>query len=149
MALIPWRPRETWWDPFRDLEAIQNEMNKMFNSSLVRWGDREVGLLEGAWSPAIDIYDSKDNVMVKADIPGMKKDEIEVSVHGDTLIIKGEKKQEKEVKEKDYVRTERFYGSFNRAMRLPAAVDASKVTLPTKTGYWSWCYPRRIKAETA
>ncbi len=147
MALIPWRPRETWWDPFRDLEAIQNEMNKMFNSSLVRWVDRDVGLLEGAWSPAIDIYDSKDNVMVKADIPGMKKDEIEVSVHGDTLIIKGEKKQEKEVKEKDYVRTERFYGSFNRAISLPAAVDASKVNATYKNGVLELVLPKKEESK--
>ncbi|RJP27384.1 MAG: Hsp20/alpha crystallin family protein [Candidatus Omnitrophota bacterium] len=147
MALIPWRPRETWWDPFRDLEVIQNEMNRMFNSSLVRWGDRDVGLLEGAWSPAIDIYDSKDNIMVKADIPGMKKDEIEVSVHGDTLIIKGEKKQEKEVKEKDYVRTERFYGSFNRAISLPAAVDASKVNASYKNGVLELVLPKKEEAK--
>lgn len=148
MALIPWRPREAWWDPFRDLEAIQNEMNKMINSSLVRWGDREVGLLEGAWSPAIDIYDSKDNVMVKADIPGMKKDEIEVSVHGDTLIIKGEKKQEKEVKERDYVRTERFYGFFNRAMSLPAAVDASKVNATYKNGVLELVLPKKEESKS-
>ena len=148
MALIPWRPRETWWDPFRDLEAIQNEMNKMFNSSLVRWGDRDVGLLEGAWSPAIDIFDSKDNVMVKADIPGMKKDEIEVSVHGDTLIIKGEKKQEKEVKERDYVRTERFYGFFNRAMSLPAAVDASKVNATYKNGVLELVLPKKEESKS-
>ncbi len=143
MALIPWRPGKTWWDSLRDLEAIQNEMNKMFNSSLVRWGDRDAGLLEGAWSPAIDIYDSKDNIMVKADIPGMKKDEIEVSVYGDTLIIKGEKKQEKEVKEKDYVRTERFYGSFNRAISLPAAVDASKVNATYQNGVLELVLPKK------
>lgn len=147
MALIPWRPRETWWDHFRDLETIQNEMNKMFNSSLAGWGDRDTGLLEGVWSPAIDVYDSKDNVMVKADIPGMKKEEIEVSVHGDTLIIKGEKKQEKEVKEKDYVRTERFYGSFNRAITLPGAVDASKVNASYKNGVLELVLPKKEESK--
>lgn len=147
MVLIPWRPREMWWDPFRDLETIQNEMNKMFNSSLVRWADRDAGLLEGAWSPAIDIYDSKDNIMVKADIPGMKKDEIEASVHADTLIIKGEKKQEKEVKEKDYIRTERFYGSFNRAIKLPAAVDASKVNATYKNGVLELVLPKKEESK--
>lgn len=147
MALIPWRPREMWWDPFRDLEAIQNEMNKLFDSSLLRWGDRGVGLLEGAWSPAIDIYDSKDNIMVKADIPGMKKDEIHVSVHGDTLIIKGEKKQEKETKEKDFVRTERFYGSFNRAIRLPAEVDVSGVSASYKNGVLELVLPKKEESK--
>ncbi|MCM8796534.1 MAG: Hsp20/alpha crystallin family protein [Candidatus Omnitrophica bacterium] len=147
MALIPWRPREMWWDPFRDLEAIQNEMNRLFDSSLLRWSDRDVGLLEGAWSPAVDIYDSKGNVMVKADIPGMKKDEIEVSVNKDILIIKGEKKQEKETKEKDFVRTERFYGSFNRAIRLPAEVDASKVNATYKNGVLELVLPKKEEAK--
>ena len=147
MAIIPWRPKEMWWDPFRDLEAIQNEMNRMFDSSLVRWGDRDTGLLEGAWSPAIDIYDSKDNVMVKADIPGMKKDEIDVSVHGDTLILKGEKKQEKETKEKDFVRTERFCGSFNRAIRLPSEVDAAKVNASYKNGVLELVLPKKEESK--
>ena len=147
MALIPWRPKESWWDPFRDLETIQNEMNKLFDSSLLRFGDRNVGLLDGAWSPAVDVYDSKDNVMVKADVPGMKKDEIDVSVHGDTLIIKGEKKQEKETKEKDFVRTERFYGSFNRALRLPATVDASKVNASYKNGVLELVLPKKEESK--
>ncbi|RKY42885.1 MAG: Hsp20/alpha crystallin family protein [Candidatus Makaraimicrobium thalassicum] len=147
MAIIPWRPKEQWWDPFRDLEAIQNEMNRMFDSSLVRWGGRDSGLLEGAWSPAIDVYDSKDNVMVKADVPGMKKDEIDVSVHGDTLIIKGEKKQEKETKEKDFVRTERFYGAFNRALRLPATIDAAKVSASYKNGVLELVLPKKEESK--
>jgi HSP20 family protein len=147
MALIPWRPRELWWDPFRDLETIQNEMNRLFNSSLTGWRSRGVDLLEGAWGPAVDIYDSKDNVMVRVDIPGMKKDEIDVSVHKDTLIIKGEKKQEKELKEKDFVRTERFYGSFNRAIRLPAEVQAEKVNATYKNGVLELVLPKKEESK--
>lgn len=147
MALIPWRPKELWWDPFRDLEAIQNEMNRLFDSSLIRWGGRETGLFEGVWSPAIDIYDSKDNIMVKADIPGMKKDEIDVSVHNDTLILKGEKKEEKETKEKGSIRTERFYGSFNRAIRLPAQVDAANVSAAYKNGVLELVLPKKEEAK--
>jgi HSP20 family protein len=147
MAIIPWRPKEMWWDPFRDLETIQSEMNRLFDSSLLRFGDSNVGLLDGAWSPAVDIYDSKDNVMVKADIPGMKKDEIEVSVRNDTLIIKGEKKHEKETKEKDYVRTERFYGAFNRAIRLPAEVDPAKVNASYKNGVLEFVLPKKEESK--
>jgi HSP20 family protein len=147
MAIIPWRPKEMWWDPFKDLEAIQNEMNRLFDSSLVRWGDKDRGLLEGAWSPAVDIFDSKDNVMVKADIPGMTKDEIELSVYGVTLLIKGRKKQEKESEDKGYVRTERFYGAFNRAVRLPAAVDASKVDAKYKNGVLELILPKKEESK--
>ena len=147
MAIIPWKPKESWWDPFRDLETIQNEMNKLFDSSLVRFGDRNAGLLDGAWSPAIDVYDSKDNVMVKADIPGMSKDEIDVSVRNDTLMIKGEKKHEKETNEKDYVKTERFYGAFNRALRLPSEVDASRVEATYKNGVLELILPKKEESK--
>ncbi|MBF0217148.1 MAG: Hsp20/alpha crystallin family protein [Candidatus Omnitrophica bacterium] len=109
-------------------------MNQLFNFSLDRWDEKPYGILESAWSPAIDVFDSKDNILVKADIPGMKKEDIEVSVHGDTLSIKGEKKEEKEVKEKDFVKTERFYGSFTRSLRLPSEVDSEKVTATYKDG---------------
>lgn len=147
MAIIPWRPREMWWDPFRDLEAVRSEMNRMFGYPLVRWGDRDAGLLEGAWSPAIDVYDSKDNVMVKADVPGMKKDELDVSIHGDTLIMKGEKKQEKETKDKDFVRIERLHGSFNRTIRLPSEVDATKVKATYENGVLELVLPKREESK--
>lgn len=147
MALIPWRPREDWWDPFTDLEKIQLEMNKLFNTSLARDGGRDAGLLDGAWSPAVDIYDSKENILVKADIPGLSKEDIEVTVHGDTLLIKGEKKQEKEVKEKNYVRTERFYGNFQRAIRLPAEVETNKVDATYKNGVLELVLPKSEKAK--
>jgi HSP20 family protein len=147
MAIIPWRPKQMWWDPFRDLESIQNEMNRMFDSSLVKWGDRDTSLLEGAWSPAVDIYDSKDTVMVKADIPGMSKDDIDVSVHNDILTIKGEKNHEKEIKEKDFVRTERFYGSFQRAIRLPAGIDAAKVGANYKNGVLEIILPKKEESK--
>jgi len=148
MAIIPWRPKESWWDPFKDLEIIQNEMNRLFDSSLVRWGDRGTGLLDGVWGPAVDIYDSKDNIMVKADIPGMSKDEIDVSVRRDTLLIKGEKKQEKETKEEGFVRTERFYGAFSRAIRLPAEVDVAKVNASCKNGVLELVLPKKEEAKS-
>lgn len=147
MAIIPWRPKEMWWDPFRDLEAIRNEMNRVFGSPLVRWADRDAGLLEGAWSPAVDVFDSKDNIMVRADIPGMNKDEIDVSVHGDTLVMKGEKKQEKETRDKDFVRIERFHGSFNRAIRLPSDVDATKVNATYKNGVLELVLPKKEESK--
>jgi len=147
MALIPWRPRDSWWDPLYDLDNIQKQMNSLFNLSLSRFPEREAGLLEGAWNPAMDIYDSKDSVLVKVDIPGMKKEDIDISVHGNTLIIKGEKRQEREVKEKNYVRTERFYGAFNRAATLPAAVDAGKVQATYKNGVLELVLPKKEDAK--
>jgi len=147
MALIPWRPREMWWDPFRDLERIQNEINRLFDASLLDLRDRDVGLLEGVWTPAVDIYDSKDNIVVKADLPGMNKEEIDVSVHKNTLIIKGEKKREKEIKEKDFIRTERYYGSFNRVIPLSSEVQVDKVNATYKNGVLEITLPKKEEAK--
>lgn len=147
MALIPWRARDLWTDPFRDLEQIQREVNRLFDFSLSRREDKETGLLEGMWTPAVDIFDSKDNILVRADLPGLKKEDIDISVRDNVLTIKGEKKQEKEVKEKEYVRTERFYGSFHSAMSLPAGVDESKVTAAYKNGVLEITLPKKEEAK--
>lgn len=147
MALIPWKQREVWGDPFRELEQIQHEMNRLFNFSLERRTGRDAELWEGKWSPAVDVYDSKDTIVVKADLPGMNKDEIDVSVQDDTLIIKGEKKEEKEVKEKGYIRTERFSGSFSRVIALPSGVNTAKVAATYKNGVLELTLPKKEGAK--
>ena len=148
MNLIPWRSRgRDAYNPFYEMESLQNEMNKLFDFSLGRWGDRQYGLLDSGWSPAIDIYDSKDNLMIKADIPGMDKKDIDITIQGDTLVLKGEKKTDNEVKEKGYVKTERFYGSFNRAVRLPAEVDSTKVKATYKEGVLELVLPKKEEAK--
>jgi len=149
MALIPWRNRtgRDLYNPFTEMETLQNEMNRLFNFSLGRWDDRAHGLMEGHWNPAVDIYDSKDDILVKADIPGMKKDELDVTIQGDMLVLKGEKKSENEVKEKGHIKTERFYGSFNRAIRLPSGVDASKVKASYKDGVLELVLPKKEESK--
>ncbi len=146
MALVPWRAKSSW-GPFYELESIPNGMNKLFNLSFSRWPERETSLMKSFISPAIDIVDTKDNIIVKADIPGMKKDDLEVSVERDTLVIKGEKKQESEVKEKDYIRSERFYGSFNRAIPLSTEIDTTKVSATYKNGVLELTLPKKEGAK--
>lgn len=143
MALVPWREENFWGNPFGELEKIQDEMNKLFNFSLARRPYKGLDLLEGAWSPAVDVYDSKDNIIVKADIPGMKKDEISVSVQGNILVIRGEKKHENKTKTGNFIRTERFYGGFNRAISLPAEIDPAKVSANYKEGVLELTLPKR------
>ncbi|MBI3616889.1 MAG: Hsp20/alpha crystallin family protein [Candidatus Omnitrophica bacterium] len=117
----------------------------MFNVTLHRPGEKGNG---GAlWAPAVDIIDEKDDIRVRADLPGMKKEDIEVSVNNDTLSIKGEKKEEKEIKEKDYVRSERYYGAFQRSFTLPAGVDPQKVNAAYKDGVLEITLPKREDAK--
>lgn len=143
MALIPWRPRQLWADPFRELEQIQNQMNTLFGFSLGKYFNRDLDLFEGAFIPAIDVYDSKDNVIVKADLPGMDKKDIEVSIDDDLLVIKGEKRQENKIKEDGSMRTERFYGHFHREIGLPSTVDTSKITATYKNGVLELALPKK------
>ena len=132
MAIVPWRQKKEVWQSFGELESLQNEMNKLFDVSLGRWPVRSMGLFEGAWSPLVDIFDSKDSVMVKVDIPGMKKEDIDISVYGNTITIKGEKKEENE--NNDSVKIERFSGFFNRVITLSSEVDENKVKASYKNG---------------
>jgi HSP20 family protein len=147
MNLIP-RKREANISPFRGFFDLQREMNDLFdNFSLGRCGDRDDSLFEGAWTPAIDVHDSRDNLVVRADLPGLKKDDIEVSIQDETLIIRGEKREESERKEKGVVRTERLYGSFHRAVTLPVAVDENRVKAQYKNGVLELTLPKKEEAK--
>ncbi|HLF17757.1 MAG TPA: Hsp20/alpha crystallin family protein [Candidatus Omnitrophota bacterium] len=145
MKIIPWKERETGLDVFQDIEDIQREMNRLFDFSLHR--PLKAGNGGKLWAPAVDVVDEKDVIKVKADLPGLKKEEIEVTVDNDTLCIKGEKKQEKEIKEKDYIRSERYYGSFNRSFTLPASVDPQKVNASYKDGVLEITLPKKEEAK--
>ena len=152
MKILPWRAKETDLDLFEDLGDFQREMNRLFDVTFHRPLKAGNGGVLGA--PAIDILDEKDQIKVKADLPGMKKEEIEVNLENDILTIQGEKKEEKEIKEKNFIRSERYCGAFYRAFNLPANVDASKanavyqdgvleITLPKKEG----AKPKQVKVE--
>ncbi|MBD3246064.1 MAG: Hsp20 family protein [Candidatus Omnitrophica bacterium] len=144
MALVPWRSKEVW-DPFRDLSQIQDEMNKLFDFSLGRWPEKLAA--ESLWTPAIEVKDNKDAFEVKAELPGMKKEDIQVSVHGDQLVIEGEKKEEKDTKEKGFVRSERYYGKVYRAVPLPAEINAEKVKASYKDGVLHLNLPKKEEAR--
>lgn len=99
-------------------------------------------------APSLDVYEDKDDVVVKAELPGMKKEEIEVTVSGDVVTIKGEKKQEEEVKEKDYCRRERSYGAFSRSVALPCEVKGGEVKASFKEGVLEVRMPKTEEAKT-
>ncbi len=144
MKLVPWR-KETGLDLFDDLGNFQQEMNRLFDVTLHR--PFKFGNGDKLWAPAVDIMDEKDQIKVKADLPGLKKEDIEVNVENDVLTIKGEKKEEKETKEKDYIRSERYYGAFHRAFTLPASVDAAKVNASYKEGVLEISLPKKEGAK--
>jgi HSP20 family protein len=146
MNLIPWKSRGTGLDVFADMEDFQKEMNRLFDLRS-QWPVKTSNGT-GLWAPAVDIIDEKDQIRIKADLPGLKKEDIEVSADNGVLTIKGEKKEEKEVKEKDYVRSERYYGSFHRSFSLPTGVDSQKVNASYKDGVLEITIPKREDAKS-
>lgn len=144
MALIRWTPRTELWDPFTGLAEIQDEMNRLFDTSLQRTGRGEIGR---AFLPAIDVVEEKDSYLVKAELPGLAKEDVNVSLQDNYLTIKGEKKHETETKEANYYRCERSYGSFSRTVELPASVDAKKIDAHFKDGVLSVKLPKTEEAK--
>ncbi len=134
------------WEPFRDLITTQDRMNRLFNETLGRAFGEE-GARAGAWIPAVDIYETEQNVTVKAELPGIDPKEVEVTVHEGTLYLKGERKYEKEVKEEHYHHVERAYGSFARSFELPASINEDKVEADFKDGVLTLTMPKREEAK--
>jgi HSP20 family protein len=144
MAMERWRPR--WgiapWRSFGDLEEWERRFDDLFGRPLWR-----LPVEERNWMPAVDVFEKEDKFIVKAELPGMKDDDIDVSVIGDTLSIKGEKKSETEVKDEDYYRSERSYGSFYRSIPLPSNVDANKVEASFDDGVLEITLPKSVKVK--
>ncbi len=122
------------WDPFRDLLTLQDRMDRLFQDSMTRSRGHEESLAPGFWSPPVDIYETDESVILKAELAGLNKNDVTIEVKDSTLILRGERKFEKDIKEENYHRIERSYGSFSRTFSLPQTVDQSKVTATFKDG---------------
>jgi HSP20 family protein len=136
------------WDPFRDMVSMRDEIDRLFDGFIGRLpGRREV--VEGAWIPLLDLEETKDDFIIRAEIPGMKKEDVKISLTGDKLRISGERSREKEEKGKTYHRMERAYGRFERVLTLPAEIDASKVKASYKEGLLEVTLPKteRVKPK--
>ncbi|MCM8794342.1 MAG: Hsp20/alpha crystallin family protein [Candidatus Omnitrophica bacterium] len=145
MALIKWNGKEAL-EPFRELENLQKEMNRLFEHTL--WPAREfIPLEKGEWLPAMDVREEKDRILVRADLPGMKQEEIRVEVEDGALVIRGERKREAETKEGRNCRIERSYGAFLRSFTLPSSVDETKVSAVYKNGVLEVTLPKREGAK--
>ncbi|MBI2845686.1 MAG: Hsp20/alpha crystallin family protein [Chloroflexi bacterium] len=131
------------WDPFRDLPSMREAMNRLFDEGLFRpWGwAYDFGSL------AVDVYDNKDSIVIRASVPGMKSEDIDISITGDTITISGEVKQEEKVEKENYYRRERRYGSFSRAVALPVAVQSDKAEAVFEDGVLTLTLPKAEEAK--
>ncbi len=147
MALIRWQPRGTMSPrgSFHNVDPFGQEMNGLMDWAFGRgWAN---GLVESSWVPPVDVAQEEDRFRIHIDLPGVKREEIEITVDGDTLTVKGEKKRESESKQDDTYRSERYYGSFSRSLTLPAAVDANKIEARYKDGVLEIVIPKSEEAK--
>jgi len=135
----------TRWDPFGELVTLRDAMDRLFEESFVR-PSRLLGT-PGAGTVPLDMYQHEGNIVIKASIPGIKPEDIDISVVGDTLTIKGEIRQEEEVKQEHVIRRERRYGAFSRTVTLPAPVDTSKANATFEHGVLTVTLPMTEAAK--
>ena len=138
----------TRWDPFRELDELQNRLSSLFGRApLRRNGDKDEALTVAEWAPLVDIVEDDNEYLIKAELPEVKKEDVKVTVQDNVLTISGERQYEKEEKGKKYHRVERAYGSFARSFSLPEDADGEKVAAEFKNGVLMVHLPKSEKAK--
>jgi HSP20 family protein len=134
----------TRWEPFRNLTSFQDQMNRFFDDALRGRVDNSALTV---WAPAVDIYETADELVVEADLPDIKEKDLDVRVENNTLTIRGERKFEKEVSEDSFLRVERAYGSFSRSFALPNTVDTERIKADYRDGVLNVRMPKREESK--
>jgi HSP20 family protein len=136
------------WDPFKEMEESQNRLARIFGLSPARPGSvGQEAMTISEWAPSVDIIENDKEWLVKADLPEVNKEDVKVTVENGVLTITGERKFEKEEKDKKYHRIERSYGNFLRSFTLPDAADGTKVNAEFKDGVLRVHLPKSEKAK--
>jgi len=145
-SLTRWnRPQFSTWPGFGQLTDLRDEIDRLFEAPLSELA-RTSQLLSG-WTPALDISEDKDNVYVRVELPGMRKEDIDVSLHNGSLSISGERKSEEKYKDAEVYRSERFFGRFQRTVTLPTDVAAEKIRAQYKDGLLDIMLPKAEEAK--
>ncbi len=146
MNIVRWNtPQLSTWPSFGGLSSLRSEIDRLFEAPLSELA-RASQFLSGA-APAVDVYEDKENFIVKAELPGMKKEEINVTLHDGSLSISGERKSEEKVEKGEVYRSERFFGRFQRTVALPTSVDAGKIKAQYQDGVLTVTLPKAEEAK--
>jgi HSP20 family protein len=135
------------YNPLRELRSMQDQMDRLLNLS---WGGNEYSgedIKEGIWQPPVDIYETGDSIVLKAELPDIDQKDIDVRIEDNMLTIKGERKHESEVKKENYHRIERYFGSFQRSFKLPATVEQEKVEASCEKGVLTVTLPKKEEVK--
>ena len=134
----------TRWDPFVNLSGLHEQLNRFFDSNFPGRSDNSALT---TWAPAVDIYETENELVIKADLPEVSEKDLDVRVENNTLTIHGERKFEQNVKEGSYLRTERSYGSFSRSFSLPNTVNTEAIKAEYKNGVLTVELPKRAESK--
>jgi len=126
------------WEPMRELNALQGEMNRLFNSFFDEGGNGG----QRRWVPAVDLYEREDSLVLKADLPGMSEDDVQIEVRDNVLTVSGERRDEQEEKQNGYYRVERSFGRFSRSLQLPGGIDTSAIAASFDNGVLQVTIPK-------
>jgi HSP20 family protein len=136
-----------WNDPFRDLASLQHRLNRAFDTTLARPERSEEDLLTGAWAPPVDILETKEKTILKAELPGFDENQIHLHFEDGILSLEGERKFEKENADENYHRVERSYGRFVRSFTIPSSVDNEKISAAFHNGILTVELPKREETK--
>jgi len=134
----------TRWDPFHGLNSLQEQVIRLFESNLPARTDNSALT---AWAPAVDIYETENELVLKADLPAVEEKDLDVRIENNMLTIRGERKFEQNVNEDNYLRVERTYGSFSRSFSLPNTVNTEAIKAEYKNGVLSIELPKRAESK--
>jgi HSP20 family protein len=133
------------YDPFRELRGLQSEMNRVFGGLVPAW-DNEEGL-NASWNPRVNIFENKEQLVLEAELPGMTRDDFDLSIENNVVTLKGERRFEKKDEGDNYHRIERAYGSFTRSFTLPSTVSAEGVKAEFNNGVLNVSFPKREETK--
>jgi HSP20 family protein len=136
----------TRYDPFRDLRSLQDEVNRLFTGNVGRTFDDE-GIARGSWNPSVDIYENKEQIVLEAELPGMNREDFDLSIENNVVTLRGERRFEKKDDTDNYHRVERAYGSFTRSFTLPNTVTAEGATADYRNGVLRVTIPKREETK--
>ena len=134
------------YDPFRELRGLQDEMTRLFTGAMPASVNRE-DMLNGAWSPKVDIYENKENLVLEAELPGMSRKDFELTIENNVITLRGERTFEKKTEGDNYHRLERSYGSFTRSFTLPQTVSAEGAKAEFNNGILNVTLPKREETK--
>ncbi len=134
------------WEPLRDLISFQERMNRLFDDAFQRKGELSP-MVKGDWSPAVDVFETKEAIELRAELPGLSASDVDISLENDVLTLSGERSMSKEVKDENYHRVERSYGSFTRSFALPRRVHKDKIKATFKDGVLHVTLPKAEEAK--